>query len=169
MLLQYRGLGGRISWDEGPLGARASRPHKSWHSLGHLHDLDQPGTAPWLSIGVADVAPSHRVPPGSIALKLSDGQAANAAGCLQRRWTGWRSRSGTGAGACLSRNKVRAGRPRSRGITLLLRESRRRAKADAVGWWRQAGESIFSQLTSMHRMHRINRTGSWCRRSSLGR
>ena len=27
MLLQFRGLGGRISWDEGPLGARASRPH----------------------------------------------------------------------------------------------------------------------------------------------
>ena len=56
MLLQYRGLGGRISWDEGPLGARASRPHKSWHSLGHLHDLDQPGTVPWL-----DAVPSNRV------------------------------------------------------------------------------------------------------------
>ena len=63
-------------------------------------------------------------------------------GCLQhrtetqRRPSGVRGRlpsasmdrmaqsSGTGAGACLSRNKVRAGRPRSRGITLLLRESR---------------------------------------------
>ncbi len=169
MLLQYRGLGGRISWDEGPLGARASRPHKSWHSLGHLHDLDQPGTAPWLSFGLAAAVPAHRVAACSIARKLSAGQAANAAGCLQLRWPSLRGRPGTGVGACLSRNKVRAGRPRSQGITPLLRESRRRAKADAVGWWRQAGESIFSQLTSMHRMHRINRTGSWCRRSSLGR
>ena len=29
-----------------PLGARASRPHQAWHSLGHLLHLDQPGTAP---------------------------------------------------------------------------------------------------------------------------
>ena len=173
MLLQYRGLGGRISWDEGPLGARASRPHKSWHSLGHLHDLDQPGTAPWLSFGVADVAPSHRVAACSIARKLSAGQAANAAGCLQRRWPSLRGRPGTGVGACLSRNKVRAGRPRSRGITLLLRESRgSRAEGRRLMRWgggARPGNRFFSQLTSMHRMHRINRTGSWCRRSSLGR
>ena len=100
MLLQYRGLGGRISWDEGPLGARASRPHndgflgarasrphndgflgarasrphQAWHSLGHLHDLDQPGTAPWLSFGVAAAVPAHRVAACSIARKLSGGQ-----------------------------------------------------------------------------------------------
>ena len=29
-----------------PPGARASRPHQAWHSLGHLLHLDQPGTAP---------------------------------------------------------------------------------------------------------------------------
>ena len=29
-----------------PPGARASRPHQAWHSLGHLPHLDQPGTAP---------------------------------------------------------------------------------------------------------------------------
>ena len=60
----------------------------------------------------------------SIALKLSAGQAANAAGCQDRPWPSLRGRPGTGAGTCLGRNKVRAGRPRSRGITPLLRESR---------------------------------------------
>ena len=90
MLLQYRGLGGRISWDEGPLGARASRPHKSWHSLAHLHDLDQPGTAPWLSFGLAAAVPAHRVAACSIARKLSGGQ----------------------------RDRMRAGRPRSQALPL---------------------------------------------------
>ena len=94
MLLQTHVRAVAISWDEAPPGARASRPHQAWHSLAHLPHLDQPATAPWLSIGVADVAPSHKVPAGSIALKLSDGQAANAAGFLQRRWTGWCSRQG---------------------------------------------------------------------------
>ena len=37
-----------------PFLARASRPHQAWHSLGHLPHLDQPGTAPWLSFGLAD-------------------------------------------------------------------------------------------------------------------
>ena len=49
MLLQFRALSVTMSWDDGFLGARASRPHKAWHSLGHLPHLDQPGTASWLS------------------------------------------------------------------------------------------------------------------------
>ena len=36
MLLRYCVLGVTMSWDECPLGARASRPHKARHSLGHL-------------------------------------------------------------------------------------------------------------------------------------
>ena len=32
--------------DDGFLGARASRPHNSWHSLSHLRHLDRPATAP---------------------------------------------------------------------------------------------------------------------------
>ena len=32
--------------DDGFLGARASRPHNAWHSLGHLRRLDRPATAP---------------------------------------------------------------------------------------------------------------------------
>ena len=61
MLLQYGALGVTMSWDEGFLGARASRPHQAWHSLGHLPHLDQPGTAPWHCFGLADGVPAHRV------------------------------------------------------------------------------------------------------------
>ena len=74
MLLQSCALGVTMSWDDGPLGARASRPHQAWHSLDHLPHLDQPGTAPWLSFGLADGVPAHRVAACSIALKLSGGQ-----------------------------------------------------------------------------------------------
>ena len=74
MLLQYGALGVTMSWDEGFLGARASRPHQAWHSLGHLPHLDQPGTAPWHCFGLADGVPAHRVAACSIALKLSGGQ-----------------------------------------------------------------------------------------------
>ena len=101
MLLQFSDLGVTMSWDEGFLGARASRPHndgflgarasrphKAWHSLDHLPHLDQPGTAPWLSYGLADAVPADRVAACSIALKLSAGQ----------------------------RDSMRAGRPRSQAM-----------------------------------------------------
>ena len=74
MLLQLGALGVTMSWDDGFLGARAGRPHQAWHSLGHLPHLDQPGTAPWLSCGLAAAVPAHRVATCSIALKLSGGQ-----------------------------------------------------------------------------------------------
>ena len=73
-------LGVTMSWDDGFPGARASRPHQAWHSLGHLLHLDQPGTAPWLSFGLADGVPAHRVAACSIALKLSGGQRDKYAG-----------------------------------------------------------------------------------------
>ena len=69
-----------MSWDEGLLGARASRPHQARHSLGQLPHLDQPGTAPWLSFGLADGVPAHRAAACSIALKLSAGQRNKYAG-----------------------------------------------------------------------------------------
>ena len=72
--------------DDGFPGARASRPHNAWHSLDHLPHLDQPGTAPWLSFGLADAVPAGRVAACGIALKLSGSQ----------------------------RDSMRAGRPRSR-------------------------------------------------------
>ena len=76
-----------MSWDDDFLGARASRPHKAWHSFAYLPHFDQPGTAPLLSLQLADAvsAWSDRVAACRIALKLSGRQAANAAGCLQRR------------------------------------------------------------------------------------
>ena len=77
-----------MSWDDGFPGARASRPHQAWHSLGHLPHLDQPGTAPWLSFGLADAVSAHKVAACSLALKLSGGQ----------------------------RERMRAGRPRSQAI-----------------------------------------------------
>ena len=77
-----------MSWDEGLLGARASRPHQGWHSLGHLPHLDQPGTAPWVSFGLAAAVPAHRVAACSIAVKLNGGQ----------------------------RDRMRAGRPRSQAM-----------------------------------------------------
>ena len=114
MLLQFSDLGVTMSWDEGFLGARASRPHQAWHSLGHLPHLDQPGTAPWLSYGLADAVPADRVAACSIALKLSGGQ----------------------------RDRMRASRPRSQGNHSPLegesQKPSRQAKADAVGGGRRA-------------------------------
>ena len=102
--------------NEGLLGARASRPHQAWHSLGHLPHLDQPGTAPWLSFGLADGVPADRVAACSIALKLSGGQ----------------------------RDRMRAGRPRSQGNHSPLegesQKPSRQAKADAVGGWRATSQ-----------------------------
>ena len=85
MLLQCCALGVTMSWDDGSLGARASRPHKAWHSLGHLLHLDRPATAPWFFFGPADAVSADRVAACSVALKLSGGQ----------------------------RDRMRAGRPRS--------------------------------------------------------
>ena len=122
MLLQSCALGVAMSWDDGfpgarasrphndgfP-GARASRPHQAWHSLAHLLHLDQPGTAPWLSFGLADAVPADRVAACSIALKLSGSQ----------------------------RDSMRAERPRSQGNHSPLegesQKPSRQAKADAVG------------------------------------
>ena len=39
-----------MPWDDDFLGARASRPHKAWHSFAYLPHFDQPGTAP-LQVG----------------------------------------------------------------------------------------------------------------------
>ena len=87
--------------NDGFPGARASRPHQAWHSLGHLPHLDQPGTAPWLSFGLAAAVPAgrvaacgiadDRVAACGIALKLSGGTAcgrdarAPRQGCSRRQ------------------------------------------------------------------------------------
>ena len=117
-----------MSWDKGFPGARASRPHQAWHSLGHLPHLDQTGTAPWLSFGLAHAVPAHRVAACSIARKLSGGQ--------RNRMRAGRPRSR------VIRNRMRAGRPRSQGNHSPLggesQKPSRQAKADAVGGVRRA-------------------------------
>ena len=130
MLLQCCALGVTMSWDDGSLGARASRPHddgfpgarasrphKAWRSLGHLLHLDRPATAPWFSFGPADAVSADRVAACSVALKLSGGQ----------------------------RDRMRAGRPRSQGNHSPLegesQKPSRQAKADAVGGvWRATSQ-----------------------------
>ena len=120
VLLQFCALAVTRSWDEGFLGARASRPHQAWHSLAHLPHLDQPGTAPWLSYGLAAAVPAHRVAACSIALKLSGGQ----------------------------RDRMRAGRPRSQAITPPLRGSRRsRAARRRLMRWGVSGGRLLRKPT----------------------
>ena len=90
MLLQICALGVTMSWDDGSLGARASRPHddgfpgarasrphQAWHSLGHLLHLDRPATAPWLSFGPADAVSADRV----AACSVGSSAAAKGKGC----------------------------------------------------------------------------------------
>ena len=89
MLLQYCSLGVTMSWEEAHPGARASRPHKSSRSLAHLLDPDRPATDPWFCFGRAHAVPSGRATDCRIAGKLS----ANR------------------------RERMRAGRPRSQGVS----------------------------------------------------
>ena len=134
MLLQFGALGVTMSWDDGFLGARASRPHKAWHSLGHLLHLDQTGTAPWLSCGLAAAVPAHRVAACSIALKLSGNQ--------RNSMRAGRPRSQ------VIRDRMRAGRPRSQAITPPLRGSRRsRAARRRLMRWGVSGGRLLRKPT----------------------
>ena len=127
VLLQYGVLGVTMSWDDGFPGARASRPHQAWHSLGHLPHLDQPGTAPWLSFGLAAAVPAHRVAACSIARKLSGSQRDSMrAGRPRSR---------------VIRNRMRAGRPRSQGM-----QSRRCGGECLAGDFSESPRAPFGKL-----------------------
>ena len=124
--------------DDDLLGARASRPHKAWHSLVYFRDFDRPRTAPLLPFCLADAVPAGRVTACRIALKLSGRQSAKAAGCPQRRKPSRRGEASMGSqaqpggeprsrglgavgqgargGGGVGRNRMRAGRPRSQGL-----------------------------------------------------
>ena len=80
-------VGVTLSWEEAPPGARASRPHKSSRSFGHLLHRNQPAAAPCLCFGRAHAVPAGRAVGCNIAGKLSGNR----------------------------RDSMRAGRPRSRG------------------------------------------------------
>ena len=87
MLLQFGALGVTLSWEEAHPGARASRPHNTWHSLAHLLHRNQPAAAPCLCFGRAHAVPAGRAVGCNIAGKLSGNR----------------------------KDSMRAGRPRSRG------------------------------------------------------
>ena len=91
----HRSVGKTISWDDGHPGARASRPHKAWHSFGHLPRLHPLATAPCLSFGLPNADTADRVASCSIAPKRSGGQ----------------------------RGRMRAGRPRSQAMSARSIES----------------------------------------------
>jgi len=48
-------------WRNSLLGARASRPHKQWHSRGYLPHLDQPGLVQSITFRLYDSVPAHVV------------------------------------------------------------------------------------------------------------
>ena len=87
MLLHFCPVGVTLSWEEAHPGARASRPHKSFRSFGHLLHRNQPAAAPCLCFGRAHAVPAGRAVGCNIAGKLSGNR----------------------------RDSMRAGRPRSRG------------------------------------------------------
>ena len=66
--------------DDGFLGARASRPHNSWHSLGHLRHLDRPASVPGISFGLAVAVTAAVVAARAVALRLSDPHREKDAG-----------------------------------------------------------------------------------------
>ena len=93
MLLHFCPVGVTLSWEEAHPGARASRPHKSSRSFGHLLHRNQPAAAPCLCFGRAHAVPAGRAVGCIIAGKLSGNR----------------------------RDSMRAGRPRSRGGVPMVR------------------------------------------------
>ena len=89
MLLHFCPVGVTLSWEEAHPGARASRPHKSSRSFGHLLHRNQPAAAPCLCFGRAHAVPAGRAVGCNIAGKLSGNR----------------------------RDSMRAGRPRSRVVS----------------------------------------------------
>ena len=89
MLRHFCPVGVTLSWEEAHPGARASRPHKSSRSFSHLLHRNQPAAAPCLSFGRAHAVPASRAVGCNIAGKLSGNR----------------------------RDSMRAGRPRSRGVS----------------------------------------------------
>ena len=112
-----------MPWDDDFLGARASRPHKAWHSFAYLPHFDQPGTAP---LQVGDVVEAQRPPsgehcwlPAASMARLATRGISGQSGAPRRR-TPFKGagcgRPGTGGGGRVGSDRMRAGRPRSQGM-----------------------------------------------------
>ena len=90
------------------LGARASRPHKSWHSRGHLPHLDQPDIIQSITFRLADSVPSDVIAAWKSELALKGREATSDPRCAELRERIERY-AGQGHGACWLREERIAG------------------------------------------------------------
>ncbi len=67
------------------LGARASRPHKEWHSRGYLPHFDHPGLVQSITFRLYDSVPSSVLAGWQSELRLAGGEAANDPRCAELR------------------------------------------------------------------------------------
>ena len=90
------------------LGARASRPHKAWHSRGYLPHLDQPGTIQSLTFRLFDSVPIGMIEVWKSELALTGDEEADDPRCadLRKRIEHYADQ---GHGACWLRDERIAG------------------------------------------------------------
>ena len=67
------------------LGARASRPHKAWHSRGYLPHLDQPGTIQSLTFRLFDSVPVEMISAWKSELALTGDEKTDDPRCADIR------------------------------------------------------------------------------------
>ena len=93
-------LGTRASHSKKPLpGARASRPHKSWHGRGYLPHLDQPEIIQCITFRLADSVPADVIAAWKSELALTGEEVASDPRCVPLREKIERY-AGQGHGAC---------------------------------------------------------------------
>ena len=90
------------------LGARASRPHKSWHSRGYLPYLDQPEIIQCITFRLADSVPADVIAAWKSELALKGREATSDPRCAELRGRIERY-AGQGHGACWLREERIAG------------------------------------------------------------
>ena len=90
------------------LGARASRPHKAWHSRGYLPHLDQPDIIQSITFRLADSVPADVIAAWKSELALKGREATIDPRCAELRERIERY-AGQGHGACWLRDERIAG------------------------------------------------------------
>ncbi len=90
------------------LGARASRPHKAWHSRGYLPHLDQPDIIQSITFRLADSVPADVIAAWKSELALKGREATSDPRCAELRERIERY-AGQGHGACWLRDERIAG------------------------------------------------------------
>ena len=90
------------------LGARASRPHKAWHSRGYLPHLDQPDIIQSITFRLADSVPADVIAAWKSELALKGREATSDPRCAELRERIERY-AGQGHGACRLRDERIAG------------------------------------------------------------